>query len=375
MALVAICLNSSPALSQEYKYNISGQIENLPDDITIYLIKFKELNGKTDLDTVQRTKSRDGLFSFTQISSTEGEVGFIKIDTSNLKINGKQNDAIIFMDNANIKLIGTIKTWPKIKIEGSPSTQNYHQMVERLLAFKTRLDNDPKFSKSLTIFDQMDTAISILQDYPDALSTPALALQYTFKPDNNAPLYNSWSNRVKNSHYGKIYKEFLDHTKGQEEMRQGKIIPNFTVVLQNGSPTNIHDLIETNESKLTLVDFWASWCSPCRKEIPNLKETLNKFSNDNFKIISVSIDLERENWVKAVDEEKMPWLQAIELKKSASKVFSFISIPAYILVDNKKKMIAFQCSKSAFPSFGPLLQGENLQSTINNLIKLEVSKK
>lgn len=97
------------------------------------------------------------------------------------------------------------------------------------------------------------------------------------------------------------------------------------------------------KGKYVLVDFWASWCGPCRAENPNVLKVYNKFKDNNFDIISVSIDQKREEWLKAVKEDKLPWLNVIDelaADKSIGRAYGVTFVPMNFLIDPTGKIVA-----------------------------------
>ena len=108
----------------------------------------------------------------------------------------------------------------------------------------------------------------------------------------------------------------------------------------DGKMHKISDLV--GEGKYVLVDFWASWCGPCRAEMPNVLEAYNKFHDKGFEVVGVSFDQKKEAWVKAVGQLKMPWLQISDLKGwqcAAAPIFKIDAIPDNILIDPQGKII------------------------------------
>ena len=108
----------------------------------------------------------------------------------------------------------------------------------------------------------------------------------------------------------------------------------------DGKMHKISELV--GEGKYVLVDFWASWCGPCRAEMPNVLEAYNKFHDKGFEVIGVSFDQKKEAWVKAIGQLQMPWLQISDLKGwqcAAAPVYKIDAIPDNILIDPQGKII------------------------------------
>ncbi|UKT64981.1 TlpA disulfide reductase family protein [Pedobacter mucosus] len=111
--------------------------------------------------------------------------------------------------------------------------------------------------------------------------------------------------------------------------------------------------------KYVLVDFWASWCKPCRAENPNVLKAYNRFKDKNFTIIGISLDDNRSAWLKAVKEDGLPWLQLSDLKggdNEAGKLYGVTAIPSNFLMDPTGKIIAAN------------LRGENLEKALEEAI-------
>jgi thiol-disulfide isomerase/thioredoxin len=97
------------------------------------------------------------------------------------------------------------------------------------------------------------------------------------------------------------------------------------------------------KGKLVLIDFWASWCGPCRKENPNVVRLYNAYKNKGFEIYSVSLDEEKEKWVKAIEKDGLKWIHVSDLggwQSSVCSQFNISSIPFTILVSKDGKIIA-----------------------------------
>ena len=108
----------------------------------------------------------------------------------------------------------------------------------------------------------------------------------------------------------------------------------------DGKMHKISELV--GEGKYVLVDFWASWCGPCRAEMPNVLEAYNKYHAKGFEVVGVSFDQKKDAWVKAVEQLKMPWLQISDLKGwscAAAPIYKVDAIPDNILIDPQGKII------------------------------------
>ena len=95
--------------------------------------------------------------------------------------------------------------------------------------------------------------------------------------------------------------------------------------------------------KVVLIDFWASWCGPCRKELPNVKRCYEKYKNKGFEILGVSLDKNRDEWIEAISKEGLTWPQVSDLKfwqSEACQIYAVQSIPYTVLIDKKGIIIA-----------------------------------
>ena len=115
----------------------------------------------------------------------------------------------------------------------------------------------------------------------------------------------------------------------------------FTQPDTTGTPVALSSF----RGKYVLVDFWASWCGPCRQENPNVVETFNKFNTKNFTVLGVSLDRpgQKSKWIDAIHEDKLTWTHVSDLKfwdNEAAKLYKVQSIPQNILLDPDGKIIA-----------------------------------
>lgn len=140
--------------------------------------------------------------------------------------------------------------------------------------------------------------------------------------------YEIFSDKAKNSLYGKRFYEELIGVVGKA--------PDFRAKDSTGTVRGLNEIIAGKN--YVLVDFWASWCVPCRKSIPKVKELAEKYADKNMVVVSISIDKDKDAWIRAVREERMPWLNLLD-EAEISKAFGVLAIPSVFLIDPSGKVI------------------------------------
>jgi len=157
-------------------------------------------------------------------------------------------------------------------------------------------------------------------------------------PEELDSLLNTLSPEIKNTEQARLFKNSL------EELRHtgiGATAPDFTQNDVNGAPVKLSSF----RGKYLLLDFWASWCGPCRQENPNVVKVYNKYKDKNFTILSVSLDKadSRNNWLTAIRNDGLTWTQVSDLKfwdNAAAQLYYITSIPSNFLIDPNGKIVA-----------------------------------
>ena len=173
-------------------------------------------------------------------------------------------------------------------------------------------------------------------------------------------LFNMLSTRMQKTYEAQKYNDYI---LGLKSSNIGSTVANFILPDPSGDKVDFANL----KGKYVLIDFWASWCSPCRQSFPHMREVYKKYKSDKFEIYSISIDESKAAWLKAVKEENNPWLQSLDTKNISQKGFAVTGVPSTFLIDPQGKIIAKEVGFD--PSGNSEIEkklGEVLESSSNN---------
>jgi peroxiredoxin len=154
-------------------------------------------------------------------------------------------------------------------------------------------------------------------------------LLYTLSVDEIMELHSAVSINFDQSIYYKIIQNYVSIL---QQTAIGSEALDFTQLTPEGNSVSLSDF----RGKYVLIDFWASWCGPCRKENPNVVNVYNKYHNDGFEVLGVSLDQNKENWLKAIESDGLVWTQVSDLKGWSNEVanqYGIKSIPSSLLID------------------------------------------
>lgn len=171
---------------------------------------------------------------------------------------------------------------------------------------------------------------------------------YMFKEDyplkDMKGLLSKFSGEAKSSAYYDILQKAADK---RDALQPGNTAPDFTLLQRDSSAFTLSSL----RGKYVLLDFWASWCVPCRKSIPHWKEVYQKYAPQGFEIVGITNDSRWSDWYKALDEEKMPWIQVADefprenMPARLATQYMIPYLPTYILLDKEGKILLHNASK------------------------------
>ena len=188
--------------------------------------------------------------------------------------------------------------------------------------------------------EKKDSSIAtwIIQHNKSFVSPLVMILNYGNEGDPVAMrnMFSGFSADVKMSYYGNYVDGIITRKEG---LNIGKQAPLFSQADPDGKSVSLQSF----RGKYVLIDFWASWCGPCRQENPNVVRTYQKFKDKNFEILGISLDQDKTKWLKAIQDDQLTWAQVSDLKYWRNAValqYGVQSIPANFLLDKEGKIIA-----------------------------------
>lgn len=202
--------------------------------------------------------------------------------------------------------------------------------------------------------ERLKMEMEFVQNNPKSIVSASMLSVYctTWGKEKTKELYDQLSIENKNTKFGKEISRYIELNK---QPKIGDQFEDFVSENINGEPKKLSEV----KGKVILLEFWASWCGPCREENPNLVKTYEKFNPKGFEIFAVSLDQSRESWLKAIEEDRLNWEQVSDLKGTkdvASLIYGINGIPDNFLIGEEGIII------------GRNLRGEKLNEKLSKLL-------
>ena len=359
---VAIILFVAAPGFAQISYTIKGEFPGMPDGTAISLLGSK----------LEKTSAKDGKFELT------GELDYPKVVAFTFM---KDRDIIMFsllVEQGVLKISAPYEAlkaamvatslkgfdYSKLTVKGSKLTNKYIEYVgpkNEFMTVKRNLFNNeyipylnPKegkergpMSEGVAIATRMDQCDEALCKYVGECveknkgnMVGLVALQENLK-SLSAPeidqLLSVLSPKLMASEAGRKFQEEIAPIK---RTAVGAPFVDFTLQDRNGNTVKLSDHV--GKGKYVLLEFWASWCGPCRADIPHLKEAYECYHPEGFEVIGISMDNNKEAWLRALDQEQLPWLNLSDLQgmgKELSTTYQFSGIPACVLIGPSGKIV------------------------------------
>ncbi|MBO9151026.1 redoxin domain-containing protein [Chitinophaga sp. GCM10012297] len=333
------------ATTASAQFKVSGNIAEAREGQKLYFVS-------EDGNTRDSSELKNGQFSFVTAYNPAPDDMFALI------LEGKQYPMLLVADKKEVEIQGDEAGFPVAKtVKAGQQTQwmqAYHKAMEPVLKKVQELNAEAAsingedeaakatFRAKATDFEGqlMNTGMSFLKAHPKAQASLFLLIgemRERLTEDEFSKQFNALDASVKNTRFGKSVAGEIAAAKA--EKANAGLAKDFEQKDPNGKPVKLSSF----RGKYVLIDFWASWCGPCRQENPHVVAAYHKFKNKNFTILGVSLDKSKTAWVEAIEQDKLVWTQVSDLQgwaNAAAQLYRVQGIPQNFLVDPQGKIIA-----------------------------------
>ena len=346
IALVACSSNNNK------EFSVRGEIKSAPaTPVYLELVAF----NNTPPQVIDSMTIKDGKFSFKGKTTEESllQIRFPEIQEAPL--------LFIVNDKNNIELTGDWGKTSSYRYKGSPASERLRVFIDSLTNMQLQMMHADTAAANLTdsllilkeslkkqrIKSFRDYVIqTIKSDESPVISLFAASMSMGENAAENEAIFNGLQKRFpKHAGVSMVVEQYREMVKNEQQKVQNKPIevgqpaPEINLPDTEGKPFSLSSL----RGKYVLIDFWASWCGPCREENPNVVAAFKKYQSKNFTVLGVSLDKSKEDWLQAIQEDRLTWQHVSDLKfweTPMVSLYGFSGIPYNVLIDPQGKVIA-----------------------------------
>ncbi|HET9056755.1 MAG TPA: TlpA disulfide reductase family protein [Chitinophagaceae bacterium] len=339
-------------------FSLDGTIKGVANGTTVYI-----LNEEIGPDTLAKAKVLNNKFVLKG-SVPESALYYIGFGDNPKRY-------YLYVDNTPMVFTGDFNALDKAIVTGSPVHSEFIKMTDAFDPLLSKLNQlgtsynstadakkrDSLFTQIRAVIENIDANVETYVNSKQGSDVTALILLMTSNLSQDyqklGQRFTALTPSVQKSFYGRILREIIEKAMignvGTEAI-------DFTQADTSGNPVTLSSF----RGKYVLVDFWASWCGPCRYENPNVVAAFNEYKGKNFTILGVSLDKRKEPWLQAIKDDGLTWTHVSDLKfwnNEVAMLYKISSIPQNILIDPSGKIVAKN------------LRGEELQSKLKELLQ------
>ncbi len=348
--LIILLAAFATALSGQrvYNFSIKADFKNLEDTIGLKLMQLQQKSMKNIDNALAYPGQQFVLNSRIEVA------GFYQL------FRDQRNYLILVTEpGENIQVTADITNLSDPEISGSPATSLFYEFLPDFTASKRKLDSlEMVFARarqSSSGISQQKQA-SLVNTYREAQQNQkemiagmirdnkgkltGLMFIDQLEMDNYFELLQAYAYRLHEKYPENAFvQDFFTQIKKEEALAVGAEAPDIALPTPDGDTLALSDV----DAQVILIDFWASWCQPCRKANPQMVKLYNKYKDEGFDIFGVSLDKSRESWLAAIEKDSLSWHHVSDLKQwksAAAKTYGVSAIPYTVLIDKNGKIIA-----------------------------------
>jgi peroxiredoxin len=349
------------ACSTKPHYVINGKIDGA--DSVKFLLQ-KRVAGK--MVTLDSTIAYKGSFKMKGGAVKYPEMVLLTAVNTRLRTQ-------FYLENSEITITGKLDSLYAARVTGSKTQDEYNVLIDEnkklndkysgIYAQYQVADQNGDTAKVAQLEKEaaaVEAEMTTLQkdfvkNNPSSYVAPAIlsSLSYEMEADEIESYINAMDTAVANT---EIIRNLKERVAKMKVVAIGQKAPDFTMNDPEGNPVSLYSKLGP---KALLVDFWAAWCGPCRRENPNVVKVYNEFNKKGFDVFGVSLDQKKDDWVKAISDDKLTWTHVSDLQywnNAAAQLYAVSAIPANFLLDENGIII------------GKNLRGEDLRTKVAEIL-------